>query len=75
MSMQDPQNRPFSVASFQRKLDKFEEYIAEVTLQDHDVSTEEKRQIINGGFLHFSIKWFRMTEKNSRLIESECSSL
>ncbi|CAK8680345.1 unnamed protein product [Clavelina lepadiformis] len=46
-SMQTPIERPLSLSSFQGKLDKFQSFIAEVTLQDSDASSEEKRQSIN----------------------------
>ena len=43
-----PEERPLSIGSFQGKLDKFERYIADVTLQNTEASVEEKRQAING---------------------------
>jgi len=46
-----PSERPFSLTSFQGKLDKFQQFIAEVTLQDTDASPEEKRQAVNGEML------------------------
>ena len=51
-----PAERPLSLGSFQGKLDKFERYIASVTLQNTEASVEEKRQAINGkkslSFIH-----------------------
>lgn len=43
-----PEERPLSIGSFQGKLDRFERYIADVTLQNTEASVEEKRQAING---------------------------
>nr|XP_039260589.1 WD repeat-containing protein 64-like [Styela clava] len=47
MDQQEPLVRPLSMTSFQRDLEMFEEYIAEVTMQDSDASVDEKRQKIN----------------------------
>nr|XP_009861346.1 WD repeat-containing protein 64-like [Ciona intestinalis] len=39
--------RPYSLTSFQSKLDKFQQFIAKETLQDSTATTDEKRQYVN----------------------------
>ena len=40
--------RPYSLKTFQNKLDQFEQFMADITMQDSDASPEEKRQAIIG---------------------------
>ncbi|KAH3845799.1 hypothetical protein DPMN_088088 [Dreissena polymorpha] len=40
--------RPYTVGSFQAKLNQFEELMKEITLQDLEATAEEKRQMITG---------------------------
>lgn len=46
--------RPLSMRSFRRDLDKFERYIAKITMKESDASVDEKRQRINGRHVFYS---------------------
>lgn len=53
--------RPYTVGSFQTKLDQFHELMKEITLQDVEATPEEKRQMITGKHVftrHFLSVWF-----------------
>lgn len=41
-------DRPYTVGSFQAKLNQFQELMKEITLQDVEATPEEKRQMITG---------------------------
>jgi len=42
--------RPYTVGSFQAKLNQFQELMKEITLQDVEATPEEKRQMITGEY-------------------------
>lgn len=41
-------DRPYTVGSFQAKLNQFQDLMKEITLQDIEATPEEKRQMITG---------------------------
>ena len=44
----DGLNRPYTVGTFQHKLDKFQDFIKDITFQDVEATPEERRQMITG---------------------------
>ena len=40
--------RPYTVGSFQNKLNQFQDLMKDITLQDVEATPEEKRQMITG---------------------------
>ena len=40
--------RPYTVGTFQKRLNDFEDFIKEITLQDVEATPEERRQMIAG---------------------------
>ena len=40
--------RPYTLGTFQKRLNEFEELIKEITLQDVEATPEERRQLITG---------------------------
>lgn len=63
----DISERPYSVTSFRDKLVKFEDFISVVTLQDSEITQEERRQYING-------KLFAVMLRSYRHILNKCPS-
>ena len=41
-------DRPYTVGSFQNKLNQFQDLMKDITLQDVEATPEEKRQMITG---------------------------
>lgn len=44
---EDPQ-RPYTIGTFQSKLNRFQDLIREITYQDYEATPEERRQWITG---------------------------
>ena len=43
-----PLQRPYTVGTFQKRLDDFQDYIRQITYQEEEATPEERRQMITG---------------------------
>lgn len=50
--------RPYTVGTFQTRLDKFESFIKDITFQDVEATPEERRQWITGK--HAGRNWLKL---------------
>ena len=55
------EQRPYTVGTFQKRLNDFEEFIKEITLQDVEATPEERRQMITGMALYWHFIFITLT--------------
>ena len=53
--------RPYTVGSFQNKLNQFQDLMKDITLQDVEATPEEKRQMITGEWSQWITELFTTT--------------
>ena len=64
--------RPYTVGSFQNKLNQFQDLMKDITLQDVEATPEEKRQMITGERKQYLyLKQSKKISNGQELMQSE----